>query len=148
MTTVSRRLVCPHWHILAMLTDVEKVYSEPERPECRRSEIMDDLERYRVRWLSEGFEGHICFSSDVQEALRCVYADADADYPSEKPSEKRTASELVNLAVKNGVFWSGLEAHLRRITADRPFYQSFERTEELYSIPSEFDPNNKKRRCV
>lgn len=135
-------------HILAMLTDVEKVYSEPERPECRRSEIMDDIERYRARWVSEGFEGHICFSCDVQEALRRVYADADADYPPEKPLEKRTVSELVNLAVKNGVFWSGLEAHLRRITADRPFYQSFERTQELYSIPPEFDPNNKKRRCV
>lgn len=135
-------------HILAMLTDVEKVCSEPERPEYGHSEIMDELERLRSRWLAEGFEGHICFYCDVQEALRRVYADADAEFPPEKHWEKRSASDLVNLAIKNGVFWSGLEAHLRSITADRPYYQHFGRTGDVYSVPSEFDLNNEKRRCA
>lgn len=135
-------------HILAMLTDVEKVYSEPERPESLHGEFMEDFERCRGRWLSEGFEGRICFLSDVQEALQRVYADADAEFPPENHREKRTASDLVNLAIKNGVFWSGLEAHLRRITADRPLYQRLNEAGKSISVPAEFDLNNEKRRCA
>lgn len=135
-------------HILAMLTDVEKVYSEPERPEYEHNRFMDELENQRRRWVSEGFEGKICFSCDVQEALRRVYADVDADFPPENHFEKRSASELVNLAIKNDVFLSGLEAHLRRITADRPLYQRLNETGKSISVPAEFDLNNEKRRCA
>ena len=135
-------------HILAMLTDVEKVYSEPERPEYEYNGFMDELKQQWSRWVSEGFEGKICYSCDVQEALRRVYADADAEFPPEKHFEKRSASELVNLAIKNGVFWSGLEAHLRRVTKDRPYYQHIGITETTCSVPPEFNPNNGKRRCA
>jgi len=71
------------------------------------------------RVISEGFEGNACFSSDFNRAYNDTLDAIEKEFPASTPFESRTASDLTNIGINNGVFWTTLEANLRRITSKR-----------------------------
>lgn len=85
--------------------------------------------------------------SDIDKALYSVCDEIDAEYPSEKHGETRSVSELTNLAFSNGVFWDKLKAFLSGIVQNNAFLTKGNAT-IYHTVPSDFDPNNSRRKCA
>lgn len=133
-------------HILAQLVD-EEPEPQDRTPETKSNTFMDELAQYRSRCIQDGVNGHLCFSADVDEAMRRVMDEIDAEYPPEHHWDVRTASELVNLAIINGVFWEKLNAFLSGVVEkNSPYFPTG--GSDLYPVPSSFDPNNGRRKCA
>lgn len=133
-------------HILAELVDVAPA-NPPELPQTRERTggYFTDFRDFRDDCVRNGYKGKICFSSDVDEAFRLVCDDVDGEFPADNRFDQRSTSDLVRIAMLNGVFWSKLEAFLTRIVAKRPDRPPVFNGAEYYAIPSDFDPNNTKR---
>jgi hypothetical protein len=133
-------------HILAQLVDEEP---EPQdgTPETKKNTFMDELAQYRSRCIQNGFNGHLCLSSDVDEAMRRVMDEINSEYPPEKHWETRSASDLIGLALRNGVFWDKLDAHLRHIVEMRVSYSASGVVGELFDLPKTFK-STEERKCA
>lgn len=136
-------------HILAELVDVAPA-NPPELPQTRERTggYFTDFRDFRDDCVRNGYNGKICFSSDVDEAFRLVCDEVDAKFPADNRFDQRSTSDLVRIAMLNGVFWSKLEAFLTRIVAKRPDRSPMFSGAEYYALPSDFDPNNTKRKSV
>lgn len=136
-------------HILAELVDVAPA-NPPELPQTREriGGYFTEYRDFREDCVRNGYNGKICFSSDVDEAFRLVCDDVDGEFPADNRFDQRSTSDLVRIAMLNGVFWSKLEAFLTRIVAKRPDLTPMFSGAEYYALPSDFDPNNTKRKCV
>lgn len=133
-------------HLAAELKKNYQPISSNDNSE-KRSPFMDELAQYRSRCIQDGVNGHLCFSADVDEAMRRVMDEIDAEYPPEHHWDVRTASELVNLAIINGVFWEKLNAFLSGVVEkNSPYFPTG--GSDLYPVPSSFDPNNGRRKCA
>lgn len=136
-------------HILAELVDVEpEAVSERPVTETRSTGgFMQELAVFRNHCVTNGYNGKICYSSDVDKALYLLCDEIDAEYPPENHLEVRTASELVNLAIINGVFWEKLNAFLAHVVEkNAPYVSTWGSC--LHSVPSEFNPNNARRKSA
>lgn len=132
-------------HIMAMLSDVS-----PEKdgtPETVKNMFMDELAQYRSRCIQDGVNGHLCFSADVDEAMRRVMDEINAEYPPEHHWETRTASDSIDLAMRNGVFWDKLDTHLRYIVEMRESYSASGVVGELFDLPITFK-STEERKCA
>ena len=134
-------------HILAELVDVEPEPEENPVTITGRSGYMEAFADFRDKCVTNGFNGRICYSSDVDKALYMVCDEINAEYPPENHWDVRTTSELVNLAIINGVFWEKLHAFLAGIVAKIVPYVPSGST-GFSSVPPEFTPNNARRKCV
>ena len=113
----------------------------------KRSPFMDELAQYRFRCIQDGVNGHLCFSADVDEAMRRVMDEINAEYPPEHHWETRTVSDLIGLALRNGVFWDKLDAHLRHIVEGRVSYSASGVVGELFDLPKTFK-STEERKCA
>lgn len=136
-------------HILAELVDVAPA-NPPELPKTRERTggYFTEYRDFRSDCVLNGYNGKICFTSDVDEAHRLVCDEVDAEFPADNRFDQRSTSDLVRIAMLNGVFWSKLEAFLTRIVAKRPDRTPMFSGAEYYALPSDFDPNNTKRKSV
>lgn len=136
-------------HILAELVDVAPA-NPPELPKTRERTggYFTEYRDFRSDCVLNGYKGKICFSSDVDEAFRLVCDEVDAEFPADNRFDQRSTSDLVRISMLNGVFWSKLEAFLTRIVAKRPDRTPMFSGAEYYALPSDFDPNNTKRKSV
>lgn len=136
-------------HILAELVDVAPA-NPPELPQTRERTggYFTEYRDFQNECVWNGYKGKICFSYDVNEALHLVCDDVDAEFPADNRFERRSTSDLVRIAVLNGVFWSKLEAFLTRIVANNPDLGQVFGGAEYYAIPAKFDVNNTKRTCA
>lgn len=136
-------------HILAELVDVEpESVSESPVTETRSTGVfMQELAVFRNHCVTNGYNGKMCYSFNVDEALRKVYDEINAEYPPEHHWDVRTTPELVNLAIINGVFWQKLHAFLAGIVAKNVPYVPSGST-GFSSVPPEFNPNNARRKCA
>lgn len=136
-------------HILAELVDVAPA-NPPELPQTREriGGYFTEYRDFREDCVRNGYKGKICFSSDVDDAHRLVCDEVDAEFPADNRFDQRSTSDLVRIAMLNGVFWSKLEAFLTRIVAKRPDRSPMFSGAEYYALPSDFDPNNTKRKSV
>ena len=130
-------------HILAELVDVEP---EPEEKPIKISGYFQELADFRDECTTNGYNGKICYSSDVDKALYMLCDEVDAEYPPEHHWEVRSTSDLVNLALINDVFWQKLNAFLAGIVSKNVPYVPSGST-GFSSVPSEFNPNNGRRKC-
>ncbi len=133
-------------HITAELSDVVPEPAETT-PETKSNTFMDELSQYRSRCIQNGVNEHLCFSADVDEAMRRVMDEINAEYPPEHHWEKRTASDSIGLALRNGVFWDKLDAHLRYIVERRESYSASGVVGELFDLPEQFQHTDK-RKCA
>lgn len=102
-------------HIMAMLSDVS-----PEKdgtPETVKNMFMDELAQYRSRCIQDGVNGHLCFSADVDDAVRAVFKETEQTLPINE--RFKSSDEIASLALKNG-FWDNLPKYLEQITSKRP----------------------------
>lgn len=136
-------------HILAELVDVAPA-NAPELPQTREriGGYFTEYRDFREDCVRNGYKGKICFTSDVDDAHRLVCDEVDAEFPADNRFERRSTSDLVRIAMLNGVFWPKLEAFLTRIVAKRPDRTPMFSGAEYYALPSDFDPNNTKRKSV
>lgn len=136
-------------HILAELVDVAPA-NPPELPQTRERTggYFTEFSDFSNDCVRNGYNGKICFSSDVEEAFGLVCDEVDAEFPADNRFDQRSTSDLVRIALLNGVFWSKLEAFLTRIVAKHPDLTTIFSGAEDYALPSDFDPNNTKRKCV
>lgn len=136
-------------HILAELVDVAPA-NPPELPQTREriGGYFTDFRDFRSECVRNGYNGKICFASDVDDAFRLVCDEVDAEFPADNRFDQRSTSDLVRIAMLNGVFWSKLEAFLTRIVAKRPDRTPMFGGDEYYALPEKFDPNNMKRKCA
>lgn len=132
-------------HLLAELVDIVPD-AEPEDDEPKTG-YWQELADFRAECVANGYNGNFCFSSDIDKALYRVCDDIDAEYPPEKHWEKRTVSELVSLAIINGVFWDKLKAHLHRIVGVRESYSASGAVGELFDLPKTFK-STEERKCA
>lgn len=133
-------------HITAELSDVVPEPAETT-PETKSNTFMDELSQYRSHCIQNGVKGHLCLSSDVDEAMRCVMDEINSEYPPEKHWETRSASDLIGLAMRNGVFWDKLDAHLHRIVGVRESYSASGAVGELFDLPKTFK-STEERKCA
>lgn len=94
--------------------------SRPE--ETKTSGYWQELADFRLDCITNGFDGRLCLSSDVDKALYRTCDKIDAEYPPEKHWETRSVSESVKIGVINGVFWEKLKAFLAGIVAGNSPY--------------------------
>ena len=136
-------------HILAELVDVAPA-NPPELPQTRERTggYFTEYSDFRSDCVLNGYKGKVCWSSDVDEALGLVCDDVDGEFPADNRFERRSTSDLVKIAILNGVFWSKLEAFLTRIVANNPDRGQVFGGASSYAIPAKFDPNNTKRTCA
>lgn len=135
---------CPRLaHILAELVDIEP----EEEPIATGGGYWQDLGDFRADCVTNGFNGHLCLSSDVDEAMRRVMDEINSEYPPEKHWETRSASDLIGLALRNGVFWDKLDAHLRHIVEMRVSYSASGVVGELFDLPKTFK-STEERKCA
>lgn len=133
-------------HLLAELVDIVPD-AEPETETEPTNGYWQELAAFRADCVTNGYNGKICYSFDVDKALHMLCDEIDAEYPPEHHWDVRTASELVNLAIINGVFWEKLNAFLSGVVEkNSPYFPTGER--DLYPVPSSFDPNNGRRKCA
>lgn len=133
-------------HILAELVDVAPA-NPPELPKTRERTggYFTDFRDFRDDCVRNGYNGKICLAYDVYEAFRLVCDEVDAEFPADNRFDQRSTSDLVRIAILNGVFWSKLEAFLTRIVEKRSVIVHVPNDGRTYKIPSDFDPNNTKR---
>ena len=136
-------------HILAELVDVAPA-NPPELPQTRERTggYFTEYRDFKSDCVLNGYKGKICFTSDVDDAHRLVCDEVDAEFPADNRFDQRSTSDLVKIAVLNGVFWSKLEAFLTRIVAKRPDRTPMFSGAEYYALPAKFAPNNTKRTCA
>ena len=136
-------------HILAELVDVAPANTH-ELPNTRERTggYFTDFRKFQDDCVRNGYKGKVCFSSDVDEALGLVCNDVDKEFPADNRFEWRSTSDLVQIAVLNGVFWSKLEAFLTRIVANHQDMVQITSGATSYAIPAKFDVKNTKRVCA
>ena len=136
-------------HILAELVDVAPA-NPPELPQTRERTggYFTEYRDFKSDCVLKGYNGKICWSCDVDEALHLVCDDVDGEFPANNRFERRSTSDLVRIALLNGVFWSKLEAFLARIVANNPDRGQVFGGASYYAIPAKFDLNNTKRTCA
>lgn len=136
-------------HILAELVDVAPA-NPPELPQTQEPTVgyFTDFSDFRDDCVRNGYKGKICFSYDVNEALHLLCDDVEGEFPADNRFKRRSTSDLVRIAVLNGVFWPKLEAFLTRIVANNPDMVQITGGATSYAIPAQFDVNNTKRSCA
>lgn len=131
-------------HLLAELVDIVPD-AEPETEPTPG--YWRELADFRAECVKNGFNGHFCFSSDIDKALYRLCDEIDAEYAPEKPWDCRSVAELVKLANINGVFWDKLKAFLSSIVEKNGYYTPTGGA-DVYDVPARFSPNNAKRKSA
>lgn len=131
-------------HILAELSDVAP---EAEEGALRTVTQADDTEQQLVeQYVRNGFDGRLCFASDVHRAFTAMIDDMICALPREATAGK-SYSELLRLARNNG-FLEKFTDYLAKTTKNNPAYTPIDGVNRIVDLPSEFSPLNKKRKCA
>lgn len=136
-------------HILAELTDIEPKNEPEDKPRETGGGCWQEWRDFVRNTVANGYNGRQCLTTDLIDALHRALDEIDVEFPRAPFEPMRSASELVAIGRNNkNAFWPKVYRALSAIVEKRPVIVHILNDGRTYKIPSDFDPNNTRRKCA